>query len=162
MVTRHKMNMDSDLANKRLIITRVFDAPVEKVWQAWTDKDILDQWWAPKPYNAETKSMSFKPGGQWLYAMVGPDEFKQWCKIEYKEVTKNKSFTGDNMFCDEKGNRKVEFPSMDWKVSFQPAGDSTKVTVEITFGSEKDLKTILEMGFEEGFASAQNNLDELL
>ena len=158
---KEKMQMVKDLPNKKLTITRQFDAPVEKVWRAWTESDLLDQWWAPKPYQAETKSMNFKPGGVWLYAMVGPDNFKQWCKAEYTSITPNKSFQAVDMFCDENGNRNQDFPSMNWKVNFSPVTSGTKVLVEITFGSEADLQKILETGFEEGFAMGLGNLEEL-
>lgn len=62
-----------DAANKKLIVVREFDAPLAEVWKAWTDSSILDQWWAPKPWKAKTKTMDFREGGTWLYSMVGPD-----------------------------------------------------------------------------------------
>ena len=46
-----------DLANKKMTITRYFDAEVELVWLAWTEHELLDQWWAPKPWRAETKTL---------------------------------------------------------------------------------------------------------
>ena len=51
---------------------------------------------------------------------------------------------------------------MDWKCVFTGSGDTTKVTVEVSFDSEADMEKIIEMGFREGFASAHTNLDELL
>ena len=61
---------NKDIKNKRMYITREFAAPIANVWQAWTDSKLLDQWWAPRPFRAETKRMDFREGGQWLYAMV--------------------------------------------------------------------------------------------
>ena len=58
--------ISKDLAGKRLQISRAFNAPVEKVWRAWTDRVILDTWWAPKPWKAETKTLDFRAGGTWL------------------------------------------------------------------------------------------------
>ncbi|MFD2144274.1 SRPBCC domain-containing protein [Mucilaginibacter antarcticus] len=63
-----------DLANKKLNVTRTFNAPIDQVWKAWTDDTLLDKWWAPRPWKAETKSMNFTEGGTWLYSMVGPEE----------------------------------------------------------------------------------------
>lgn len=151
-----------DPGGKKITVTREFDAPVEKVWPAWTEKELLDQWWAPLPWKAETKQMNFKEGGQWLYCMVGPQGERQWCKVEYEKIIPLKLFTGTDAFCDEKGNALPEPPGMEWKVNFHPSANGTRVEVEITFASEKDLKTIVEMGFEQGFAMAHDNLDKLL
>ena len=54
MTVNSKMQIDKDLDNKKMTITRGFDAPVADVWRAWTESELLDQWWAPKPWKAET------------------------------------------------------------------------------------------------------------
>jgi uncharacterized protein YndB with AHSA1/START domain len=151
-----------DLENKKIKVTREFDAPVEKVWRAWTEKELLDQWWAPRPWKAVTMSMDFINGGTWLYYMEGPDGSRHYCRADYKSIVANKSYEGLDAFCDEKGNINTEFPRMHWKVVFDKAASGTKVDVEITFTSVEDLEKIIEMGFKEGFAAAHNNLDELL
>ncbi len=151
-----------DLANKKIKVTREFDAPLEKVWKAWTEPSILDQWWAPKPWKAGTKSMDFRDGGTWLYYMEGPDGTRHYCRADYKSIVPNKSFTVDDAFCDENGIPSNEMPSMHWKISFSKSSNGTKVESEISFESEADLEKIIEMGFKEGFAAAHTNLDELL
>ncbi len=55
-----------------ILVTREFNSKLNLVWSAFTEPAILDQWWAPKPYITETKSMVFSVGGTWLYAMVAP------------------------------------------------------------------------------------------
>ena len=55
--------MVKDLPNKKITVTRHFNAPLDQVWKAWTESELLDQWWAPKPFKAETKFMDFKVGG---------------------------------------------------------------------------------------------------
>ncbi|MBL7740634.1 MAG: SRPBCC domain-containing protein [Chitinophagaceae bacterium] len=154
--------LTKDTANNKLVITREFDAPLEQVWQAWTDSAILDQWWAPKPWKARTKSMEFREGGTWLYCMVGPDGPGSWCRADFESIVKYKSYTGIDAFCDEKGNITNEFPSMHWKVEFSKIGTGTRVEITITFTSAADLEKILELGFQEGFTAAHGNLDELL
>lgn len=151
-----------DATNKKLSVEREFDAPVEQVWKAWTESNLLDQWWAPKPWKAVTKSMDFRDGGVWLYYMQGPEGERHYCRVDYHTIVPNKSFTGLDAFCDENGNPSTEAPSMHWKVVFTPAGTGTKVGVEVTFKSEEDMETIIKMGFKEGFAAAHDNLDELL
>ena len=151
-----------DRENKKIKVVREFDAPVEKVWRAWTESDLLDQWWAPRPWKANTVSIDFRPGGRWLYYMEGPDGTRHYCKVDYKTIIPNKSFTGLDAFTDEKGNLSHEFPSMDWIVVFSKANAGTKVEVEVSFASVEDMEKIIETGFQEGFAAAHNNLDELL
>jgi uncharacterized glyoxalase superfamily protein PhnB/uncharacterized protein YndB with AHSA1/START domain len=157
-----KTIFSKDTANKKMIVKREFSAPLEQVWKAWTDSEILDQWWAPKPWKAETKKMDFREGGSWLYCMVGPAGERHWSIAEYKKVVRLKSFIGRDSFCDENGNIMPEPPGMNWNVEFSKSEAGTKVEVEITFASEKDLKTIVEMGFEQGFTMAHENLDQYL
>jgi uncharacterized protein YndB with AHSA1/START domain len=162
MATINKTLVNKDLANRKITVEREFDAPVEQVWKAWTQCDFLDQWWAPKPWRAKTKTMDFRPGGFWLYSMVGPDNSEQYCRVDYQSIDINKGFQAIDSFCDENGIMSTDFPNMTWKNSFLKTESGTKVIVEISFSSEADLRTIIEMGFEAGFTAALGNLDELL
>src|SRR6188474_1816961 len=54
-------------------ITRLYDAPVKAVWDAWTDPDQVAQWWGPRGFTITTHSKDLRPGGQWVYTMHGPD-----------------------------------------------------------------------------------------
>ena len=160
-MTNNKMEMVKDLPNKKVTVTRYFDANVADVWAAWTQSELLDLWWAPKPWKAETKEMDFRNGGYWLYAMVGPDGTKQYAKISYSAINPEKSYNATDAFCDEHGNPTNELPSMNWHNSFHADGaDKTKVIIEIHFANEADFETIMTMGFEEGFTMALGNLDE--
>jgi uncharacterized protein YndB with AHSA1/START domain len=162
MIATKETIYTKDAASKKISVVREFDAPVEQVWKAWTESELLDQWWAPKPWKANTQSMDFREGGTWLYYMEGPDGSRQYCRADYETIVSNKSFTGLDAFCDENGKINTEFPSMHWKVVFSKSANGTKVEVEITFESEADMEKIIETGFKEGFAAAHTNLDELL
>jgi len=160
--TTKNFAINKDAANKKITVIREFDAPVESVWKAWTEKELLDQWWAPKPYKTNTKSLDFREGGHWMYAMEGPDGEKSWVMVNFFKINDKKSFTAEDYFCNDKRERSNELPGMFWNNVFTPTGSGTKVTVELTFTSEDDLKKILELGFEPGFTAALGNLDELL
>ena len=162
MIMQKQTQVTKDLANKKVTVVREFEAPVPKVWEAWTNTRLLDLWWAPKPWRAETKKMDFREGGVWLYCMVGPEGERQWCHVGYETITTNKRFTGIDAFCDEKGNLNNDLPVMHWDVMFSNTSSGTSVRVEIKFSSVSDLEKILEMGFEEGFTAALGNLDEVL
>ncbi len=162
METKTQIQFKKDLPNKKVVVTRFFNAPVEQVYKAWTEAELLDAWWAPKPWKTETSTMNFKVGGSWLYSMVGPEGERHYCRVDYKAINKNQSFVCDDYFCDEKGNRNTELPNMHWNIEFHAMGTETKVVIDITFDSEADLNKIAEMGFQEGFTSALTNLDGLL
>lgn len=158
-----KTTYEDQSNGKAIIVTRVFDAPLNKVWNAWTNSEILDTWWAPKPWKAKTKSFDFRPGGDWLYAMQGPEGEEHWAIVKYESVDPNKSFTGTDNFCDEEGNINSEFGNSHWDVAFSDNGnDTTKVVVTLTFASEEDKSKLVEMGFKEGFSMGHDNLDEVL
>lgn len=149
-----------DLPNKKLTVTREFDAAPEDVWRAWTESELLDQWWAPLPWKTRTDSMNFANGGSWLYTMVGPEGEKNRIRIDFSDIDTPKSFKATSFFCDEQGAISNDVPATYWKNSFYPAGEKTKVIAELSFDSEKDLAWIIEMGFEAGFKAALGNLDE--
>lgn len=162
MIVTNETVYKKDLANKKIKVTRDFDAPVAEVWKAWTEPELLDKWWAPKPWKAVTVSMNFKPGGRWFYYMQGPDDSRHYCIADYITITPHKSFSVNDAFTDDKGNIDSKMPSMNWNIAFSSTGNATKVDIEIIAKSEEDLNKIIEMGFQEGFAAAHKNLDELL
>src|SRR5579863_6575425 len=107
---RHQANFTKAANGRALNVTRAYDAPLEKVWKAWTDPHILDQWWGPKPWRAETKTFDFVPGGFWHYAMVGPNGEMHWSLVEFKAIVPQHSFSADCVFSDENGTPTDGFP----------------------------------------------------
>ena len=156
------MNFSIDKENKKINVEREFAAPVSNVWAAWTTRELLDQWWAPKPWKAKTKSLEFKEGGHWLYAMMGPENEEQWCRLDYKSIQPKKSFSAQDAFCDKEGNIDTSYLRCMWTNTFRKGSDSTIVDVEIQYDSVADLEKYVEMGFREGFTAALENLDDLL
>lgn len=157
--TNYTVNKD----NNTIVVERSFEAPLDLVWQAWTDAAILDQWWAPKPYRAETKTMNFSVGGEWIYSMNGPNGEKNWARSDFKKIEPHKSFTATDYFIDDKGNRLADFPtSSDWHVVFDAINNITNVTVTIQFQNLADLEKMMTMGFKDGFAMAHENLDQYI
>jgi len=162
MNSKNQTSISKDVANKKIFVVRDFDAPPEEVWKAWTESELLDQWWAPKPWKTVTISMDFRVGGTWLYYMQGPDGSRHYSRADYKSVTPNKSYESLDAFCDDKGNVNEEFGRGLWWVQFNETEVGTRVTVEITLQSVEVLEKFIEMGFKEGFTLAHSNLDELL
>jgi uncharacterized protein YndB with AHSA1/START domain len=156
------MDFSIDRQNKKINVEKEFAAPLNTVWSAWTDSKILDKWWAPKPWQARTKSMDFREGGSWLYAMVGPEGEEHWARFDYTSIKPQLSFSGKDSFCDENGTINTAMTGSSWKSEFSEKGDKTVVSTELTFESIDQLEQMIQMGFKEGFEMGLGNLDQLL
>ena len=153
---------EKDLAAKKIHVEREFNAPVETVWKAWTNPDMLEKWWGPKPWVAKTKSMDFTVGGAWLYWMEGPDGQKHWSYVKFTAIEKGSRFAADSLFSDENANIIPGAPVGHWDNKFVAMGQKTKVVVDLSFDEETSFKKLVEMGFEGGFTMGLNQLDEVL
>ena len=154
---------EADLAAKTIHIVREFNAPIEKVWRAFTEPDLLEKWIAPKPWTAINKISDFTVGGIWLYAMVSPEGQKHWVYAKITAIENGSTISLTGMFCDGDGNPVTDAPKSyrDTKF-FSIDGNRTKVDSVITFEDESTIKMFVEGGFKEGTAMTLNNLDELL
>lgn len=148
--------------NNTINIQRGFNAELELVWKAWTEAELLNQWWAPKPYHIETKSLDLREGGMWLYAMVSPKNEKTWCKADYKAIKTNKLLSWLDGFCDRNGNENAIKPRSLWTNNFNEKNGITIVNITLKHNNPEDIEMMIEMGFKEGFTMALGNLDELL
>lgn len=145
---------------KTVYITREFDAELSLVWDAFTKKELLDQWVAPKPWSSKTKYMNFEVGGRRFYAMVSPEGMERWAIQEYTSITPKTNFKMYNSFADADENR--ELPGSAWDYHFSEQNGITKVSITIVNESLARLEKMIEMGFEPGFKMSIDNLDELL
>ena len=123
---------------------------------------MLDQWWAPKPWRTETKTMNFAEGGQWHYAMISPTGEKHWSLRAYKHIDQPKSFLSLDSFCDENGMVDPTQPGAFWEAEFIDEADTTTVHITISFDELAYLDTLLQMGFQGGLTMGLANLDEVL
>ncbi|TCC88228.1 SRPBCC domain-containing protein [Pedobacter frigiditerrae] len=147
---------------KTIVVKREFAAELELVWEAWTSAEFLEQWIAPKPWRAETKTMDFKEGGFWHYAMISPQDEKHWSRYDYQSIEPLKSITELRGFSDESGAINPDFPRTLCTNVFDETEGNTFVTVTAQYGSLKVLEYMVTHGFKEGMSAALANLDELL
>lgn len=152
-----------DKATHTINVTREFAADLDLVWDAWTKPDMLDQWWAPKPWKARTKEMDFREGGRWLYAMVSPENAAHWSLVEFINIQPKSGYSTKNSFCDENGNAiNSGFTAWQWNNSFKAGAEATTVHIVINPASLSELEQLIAMGFKEGFTMGLNNLEEYL
>src|SRR5215467_3286690 len=146
-------------ATKTVSVIREFAAELALVWDAFTKPEILDQWWAPKPWTSKTKYMDFKVGGKRFYAMVSPEGLERWGIQEYTSITPKTNFKMYNAFADKDEN--PELPGSEWDHTFSEQNGTTIVNIVIYNESLERLERILD-GFTQGMKMSLNNLENLL
>src|SRR3954463_14960449 len=149
-----------DKTAKTATVTREFDADLSLVWDAYTKPELLDQWWAPKPWASKTKFMNFEVGGRRFYAMVSPEGQEHWAIQKYTSISPKTNFKFFNAFADKDEN--PELPGSDWDLNFSEHEGKTKVSISIYNESLERLERMIEMGFVEGAKAQLENLEELL
>jgi uncharacterized protein YndB with AHSA1/START domain len=150
-----------DKDKQTVSITKQFDAPRDMVWDAYTKPEILDQWWAPKPFSSRTTVMEFREGGRRFYAMVSPEGGERWAVQQSRSITPKTNFKYFNAFSDE--NENLQLPGSDWDFNFSEEDGKTTVHLSIYNESLERMERIMaDGGFKLGTEAQLNNLEELL
>ena len=101
-----KTKQQSSALQKDIVINRVFDLPISKVWQAWTDAETFKKWWGPKDFTCPSSKMEARVGGKYLNCMRRPDGKEYWSTGVVKEFVPERKLVVTDNFSDEKGNIK--------------------------------------------------------
>lgn len=144
---------------KTVYIKREFAAERSLVWEAFTTKELLDQWTAPAPWTAKTKHMNFEVGGRRFYAMVGPEGQELWSLQKYTSITPTSYFKMYNSFADK--DEIPELPGSEWEHYFSEKDGITEVYITIFNESFERMERLME-GFQAGFTVTLKNLENLL
>lgn len=160
-----QFEFEVDRSAKTIFVTKEFDADISLVWDAFTKKEIIDQWWAPQPLISKTKDMDFRVGGRRLYVMANPDGSEiGWQIFHYTDITPGSNFKCTSVFVDS--NETPLGPGAIWDLTFKeqhsPTGEITTVSITIAFESFDELEKMIEMGFKEGFTMILEQLNRLL
>jgi uncharacterized protein YndB with AHSA1/START domain len=148
-----------DKTTKTVFVNREFAADLSLVWDAFTKQEILDQWWAPKPWVSKTKFMNFEVGGRRFFAMVSPEGQERWSIQKFTSISPKTNFKMSNAFADKDEN--PELPGSEWDLNFSEQNGTTKVSISIYNESLDRLEKMIE-GFKEGFTMTLNNLEKVL
>ena len=156
-----------DKSTHSVLISKVFEAELSLVWDAFTKPDMLDQWWAPKPLESITKQMNFEEGGSRFYSMVWPDGKEHWGLKKYTLIQPKTKIKWLSSFSDKDANINPELPTSEWELNFSeengPEGNQrTTLSIIIKHKTLADLEMVIKMGFKEGFSMTINELDNLL
>jgi uncharacterized protein YndB with AHSA1/START domain len=153
-----------DRADRTLVITRVFDAPRDLVWQVWTDPAHIAQWWGPKGFTTRVEEMDLRPGGQSRYVMVGPDGTEYPVEGVFQEVVPPERIVST----DEFGEGYEELIDADlpqgmvMTTQFEDLGNRTRLTLEILHPTVEDRRKHEAMGVVAGWHSTLDCMAEHL
>lgn len=154
--------VSTDLEKHVFVMERVFNAPRELVFKAYSDPEYLKQWWGPKGWTLPVCRVDFRPGGVWHYCMQGPDGTEAWGKAIYREIVAPERIVYSDFFSDAEGNTAAGMPESTATVLFTDHNGKTKVTARVQFASAEDLQTTLDMGMSEGMGETFDRLEALL
>ena len=154
-------------------ISRVFDAPREKVWKAWTEVGHLAQWWGPRDFTNPVCEMDLRPGGAYRIVMRAPDGSEYPLKGVFREITPLERIvmTMDcaghpdawhDMVCPGRGSDPNPVGEMVMTVTFQPYGDQTKLAIRTLFRNEAIRNGMLNAGMTEGWSLSLDRLQTCL
>jgi uncharacterized protein YndB with AHSA1/START domain len=143
-------------AMERMVVTRVFDAPRDLVWNAWTDPKYVMQWWGPKGFTTPVCKMDFRVGGKFLYCMRAPDGQEFWNGGEYHEIVPPEKIVSSMYFSDSKGNKVepahygIEHEAIEGArdvILFEDLGNGR---TRLTFTGNETMRNAIESGQLEG------------
>lgn len=131
---------ENDAADRTMLLERVIKAPRDAVWNVWMNPETLPQWWGPDGFSCRTKRIDLRPGGEWVFDMIGPDGTVYPNHHLYHEIIPVERFTY-SLLWGENGPKHADA----W-VTFQDEGGATRVTLGMVFATAAEFQTAKGFG----------------
>ena len=147
-------------ADRELVLTRLINAPREKVYRAWTEPELLKQWFAPKPYTTPIVEINVRPGGSAYFVMRGPDGKDLPNRGVYLEVVPNAKLVSTDAYV--KAWEPSEKPFMTLILTFEDEGGKTRYTARVRHWTVADREAHEKMGFHGGWSLCTDQLEALV
>jgi uncharacterized protein YndB with AHSA1/START domain len=147
-------------SDRELVLTRIIDAPRERVFKAWTDPELLKQWFAPLPWTTPAAQLDVRPGGANLIVMRDPAGNDYPNRGVYLEVVKNERLVVTDAYT--KAWAPSEKPFMTVIATFEDEGGKTKYTARVLHWTVADRKAHEKMGFHQGWGQCADQLAALV
>ncbi|MCB1153441.1 MAG: SRPBCC domain-containing protein [Deltaproteobacteria bacterium] len=142
-----------------IVIERVFDAPRDLVFEAWTRSDHMEKWYGPKGFSARVEENDFRPGGKLRVIMIGPDGTEYPSVAVFREIVVPEMIVAADDF---EGELAGSLGEMVQRIVFEDQGDKTRVTIRIEHDTLEHKKGHEEMGVVGGYNSMLDCLEEFL
>ena len=154
--TKEKKAKITTPSDREVLIERVFDAPRDRVYAAFTDPALIPQWWGLQRTTTKVDKMDVRPGEDWRFVEVEEDGSEQGFRGAYREVTPPERLVYTFEWEGMPGHVLIE------TVTFEDLGEQTKVTDHSLFHEQYERDGMLESGMEGGLNESYEQLDELL
>jgi uncharacterized protein YndB with AHSA1/START domain len=149
-----ELDAGMDTSDREMLISRQIDAPRERVFDAFTDREHIGQWWGPNGFTTTTEVMQVSVGGEWRFTMHGADGTDYRNVIQYTEVER------PARLCYEHGDDAS--PHFRTEVGFEEQGGGTRVTLHLFCKTARQLEEMKKYGAEEGGQQTLERLDRYL
>lgn len=146
-------------SDRELVLTRLIDAPRDKLFRAWTEPELMKQWFTPRPWTTPVIEVDLRPGGSNLIVMRGPDGTEFPNRGVYLEIVKNERLVFTDAYT--KAWEPSEKPFFTGIITFEDEGGKTRYTARAVHWTVADREAHEKMGFHEGWGLCADQLAEL-
>jgi len=155
-------NVDTDHDNLTITLIADFNAPIDRVWELWSDPRKLERWWGPPSYPATFEKHDLTPGGEATYLMTGPegDTTRGMWRVTAVDPPTSLEFT--DAFADATGRPIADMPASKVGVQLIERDGGTRMEMHSRFESREDMERLVNMGVVEGLQQAVSQMDALL
>jgi uncharacterized protein YndB with AHSA1/START domain len=150
------------VGDREIVISRVFEAPRELLWNAWTDPAHIASWWGPRGFTAPPCEIDLRPGGEFLVVLDGPDGNKYPCRGVFKEIVENEKLVYEGPANEPAGCGAGIPPNALVTVTFTDRGGETELTIHTVLDSSESRKAAAAEGFVAGWNDSLDRLAENL
>ena len=148
---------------------RTFEAPIERVWDAYADPEKLVRWWGPQGWETTSKEANFSNGGTWHYCMKCVDESQgeffgqeSWGKMIYDDIDEPNKIVYRDFFSDADGTINESLPTSSTVLEFHDQNGKTHVLTRTKYATADELQKVMDMGMEAGFGETWDRLAEFV
>jgi uncharacterized protein YndB with AHSA1/START domain len=154
-------SVDTDYDNLTITLIADFDAPIEQVWDLWSDPRKLERWWGPPTHPATFAKHDLTPGGEATYFMAGP-EGPMWGAWRVAAVHPPTSLEFVNAYADPDGTPVAHMPIFTVSVRLTERDGGTRMEMRSRFESREEMQRMVDMGTVDGLQQAVSQIDGLL
>jgi uncharacterized protein YndB with AHSA1/START domain len=154
------MEKNMSKATHELVLTRLLDAPADKLFRCWTEPSLLKQWFAPKPYTTPKAEVDLRVGGASSIVMKSPDGQEMPNRGTYLEIVPNRKIVFTDAYTGDWVPREGA-PFMTASITFEPEGGKTRYTATVRHWSAADAEKHAAMGFHQGWGLCAEQLEAL-